>query len=207
MGIIWLLIGLVMGLFAKVLSKKLIHNRAGAQITLKLYNDKSTFVWMALSGAAYFAISKAFSGSLIQAVESMLIFTICLSLSAVDFEIRKIPNVLLLSLIILKVIMLIMVKESAVSLISGLFFAFVVFTLPAKFGKPIGAGDIKLATVTGFYLGSWGFVQAMAIMGICLLFYWAYLYVSRKGNLQTSIALGPYISIGFVIAQCIPLSV
>jgi len=202
MSIISSVIGFVMGLFAMFLSKKLIHNREGFDITLKLYDNKSMLIWMLLSGAAYYAISFIFSGNLIQTIECMMVFTICLSLSAVDFEIKKIPNVLLLSLILLKVVMLIIVKENVETSIFGFFFAFVVFVFPAKFGKSIGAGDIKLAMVIGFYLGVWGFIHVMAIMGICLFFYWAYLYITRKGNLQTSVALGPYISIGFVIALC-----
>jgi|LSQX01.2.fsa_nt_gb prepilin signal peptidase PulO-like enzyme (type II secretory pathway) len=203
MKVIWLIIGFLMGLIVRSLSKKLIHNRAGIDVVLKLYDNKTTVLWGILSAAAYLAIGILAAGNTAKAVENMLVFSICLSLSAVDHEIRKIPNVLLLALIVLKALMLIISRGNFESSIFGMFFAFMVFVFPARFGKTIGMGDIKLAMVIGFYVGVWGFVQAIAIMGICLMFYWAYLYITKKGSLQTSVALGSYISVGFVIAQCV----
>ncbi len=200
--------GLVMGLLSKMASALMIKKRQGSVDNSRMFNGLYiNLIWALLCAAGYLAIGLLFYDNVFNMVECAIVFSICLMISVVDFQIRKIPNELLLALLILKIVILFITHANPFNSIVGMLFAGVVFLFPAKFGKTIGMGDIKLAMVTGFYLSTIGFIQTTAIMGICLLFYWLYLVLTRKGGLKTSAALGPYISLGFIITLCVSLTI
>jgi prepilin signal peptidase PulO-like enzyme (type II secretory pathway) len=82
--------------------------------------------------------------------------------------------------------------------ILGLLIGFIIFFLPAMFGKGAGWGDVKYAAAVGFCLGVYGMISAIMIMTFFLMIYASYLIISRKGNLKSKVALGPFMASGFV---------
>jgi len=124
------------------------------------------------------------------------IISICVMLSTVDIVTRKIPNVLLLALIVLAVATFV-INDQASELgihIVGAVLGLAVFLLPALFGKGAGLGDVKFAAIVGLFLGAYDFFAAVILMTLFLLIYTAYLVVTKKGGLKTQVALGPFLA-------------
>lgn len=208
MPVVSFIVGLVMGFVSKQVTKILIINRNGDIKGSKILDGTySSLFWGLSSAVGYVVITALFFGNTLRMIECVLVFSVCLIIPAVDFEIKKIPNELLLSLLLLKIVMLVLSKGNFSDAIFGMLFAATVFLAPTKIGKTIGAGDIKLAMIVGFFVGPVGFIQTIAIMGLSLSIYLAYLMVTRKGGLKTSTALGPYISLGFIITLCVSIPI
>jgi leader peptidase (prepilin peptidase)/N-methyltransferase len=82
---------------------------------------------------------------------------------------------------------------------------FMLFQVPAMLGISIGWGDVKYAGAAGFYLGLAGLFQAILIMAIGMGLYGIYLKITKKGNLKTRVPMGPYLSLGMMLAILIPI--
>lgn len=200
--------GCVMGAVAKKISCHLIHKRSEAEIKNPFLVGKwSSLLWMGL-GVVGSAVVCVFISGTIARIEYMLIYFVLLCLSAVDITIRKIPNVLLLVLICVKVAALIIKADfsSVISSVSGFAAGWFLFTVPAYIGIGIGWGDVKLAAVAGFSLGWIGMFQAVAGMAVIMGIYLLYLYISRTGTLKTKVAMGPPLSLGIMTALLFPLT-
>lgn len=139
--------------------------------------------------------------------ETMLVYSICLSIAWVDGMIRKIPNEWLLALLMCKLVFLFIDRrpDLLVRGMIGLAAGFVLFMLPSLLGISMGAGDIKYAAVAGFYFGAYGLVQVVLIMALGLLLYFLYLLITKKGGLKTAAAIGPYLSFGVLFTALFPL--
>lgn len=144
------------------------------------------------------------------AIYSFLILMICEVIAVIDLHHRIIPNDLMLSMIIIKVIFSIpdilgvkgfpefSILYSVVGLVAG----FVIFAFPAVLSKSVGAGDIKLAATVGFSLGIMGLLYAIVIMGICVLAYTLLQSkMSIKVMLHDMIPMGPFIAVAMVIVM------
>ena len=81
----------------------------------------------------------------------------------------------------------------------------IIFQLPTLVGKGAGAGDIKLAGVIGFCSGLHDMLGAYIFMLIPLLIYTAYIYITKKGNIKTKVALGFFMSVGFIMVFVLKL--
>ena len=64
----------------------------------------------------------------------------------------------------------------------------------------IGGGDIKLMAAAGFLLGMYKIWRAFAIGILIAGVYVMYLLIMGRANKKTEIALGPFLSIGIIIA-------
>jgi prepilin signal peptidase PulO-like enzyme (type II secretory pathway) len=133
-------------------------------------------------------------------LECMLLFSICVILSAVDISIKKIPNELVLMTIFVGGAFIITGQPiTSIGMnIFGLVIGFIIFFLPAIIGKGAGWGDVKYAAAVGFCLGVYGIISAIMIMTFFLMIYTAYLIIRRKGNLKSKVALGPFMASSFV---------
>lgn len=172
--------------------------------TLKKAKCKWAYVLLSAIG---FGLICVFITNPVMRYETMLLFSICLSIGWVDGMIRKIPNEWLLALIVCKIAFLFIDRQLGflVQGLIGLAAGFILFMLPSFLGIPIGAGDIKYAAVVGFYFGAYGFIQVVLVMALGLFLYLLYLLITKKGSLKTAAAIGPYISIGVMFTVLFPL--
>ena len=193
----------------RILARRLIHNRTEEQSTSRiLYGRLSLGVWMGICMLAWSLIAAVLQGAgMVRLIQSVLVFQIILCLSAVDIVIRRIPNELLLALLLAYAAGHTVSPgwSSFTSNLLGAVIAAAVFILPSKLGMNIGWGDVKYATVIGFCFGLTGILQVMLVTGVSLGFYAVYLYWSRRGNLKSTAAMGPYISLGAMATMVFPV--
>lgn len=209
-------VGALSGLAAGFLFNRL----AAFQIT-KRTNDpvkketvKKTWlvlVWALISSGLFVAVVLK-QPDLLRRIEYCVYISLALNISVVDWLIRKIPNGLLLALMLTKLIFTVydIIGEGTLRVawkppVVGLAVGLGLFIIPSFFGIMIGAGDVKFAGVIGFCLGFSGFIQSMVIMAAALMVYLIYLIVTHKGNLKTPAAMGPFLSLGAIVTLLLPL--
>ncbi|MDF2534719.1 MAG: hypothetical protein K0R18_876 [Bacillales bacterium] len=203
LSILTALLGVVIGILSLLLSRKLIINRVGCDFKSLLITSKYAFlIWSTVYCVAFILIRLHFKQDIFLSIEVMLIFSTLASISAVDLLIRKIPNSMLLALIVLQSSFMIYDGNWSVFIasLSALAIGFIAFLVPSIFGLSIGGGDIKLAAVIAYCVGIQGFIIALICMVITLLVYISYLYATKQGNLNTMSALGPFLALGCLIA-------
>lgn len=158
---------------------------------------KHTFGWMALNSGCWLAV--VFLGGLnCYTVECAVVLSVCMILAAVDISIKKIPNELLLTLLLIHLTVVIVSNQySTIGLyLMGLGIGLVLFLIPGLMGKGAGLGDVKFAAVVGFILGTYDFFAAVMVMGALVLIYALYLIGTGRGGLKTQLALGPFLALG-----------
>jgi len=201
-------LGFVSGLFANLWAQRLILSRE-PEIALPNW----LIHWQA-KGIAWPLIG-VISCNLL-AVNTVLVLDVLIraawlvalmALSAVDLSIRKIPNQTILLLLLTQLIRLVIefswqnLGQSVGGLVTGYF----LFSMPALFGKSIGRGDIKLAAVIGFCLGTAGMLQSIVVLGLLSSLFFLLLILTRRGNLRTKVPIGPLLSIGMLLSVQYPL--
>lgn len=207
MLIIMILVGALSGWLCLPLCKKLIDSRTDTPIQKWYITGKyAPILWCAL-GAVAFILVELQGISVPQKVEFIIVTLTCLLIGSVDIAVKKIPNILLLTLIITKALFLAIKfsKESLIQSFWGFVAASVIFILPSLLKIKVGAGDIKLAAVIGLYLGINGFLQAMLIMAITISVYGIFLMIRKLGNFKSLTAMGPYLALGFIITLLFPI--
>lgn len=200
--------GAILGLFCYELTCRLIQARVYGPVENPFITGKSiTLYWMVLFSLSFALLSVLLISDIVLSIECMILFAIFFCLSVTDIIISKIPNELLLFLIINKLIFVIIKSDFSGLLknIFGMVAGLLLFMMPLFFGANIGMGDVKFAAVIGLYLGISGLLQTVIIMAIGLLLYTVYLYITKKGSLKTSAAIGPYLSAGAMITAMYPL--
>jgi prepilin signal peptidase PulO-like enzyme (type II secretory pathway) len=202
------LLGGLLGTCMLYLTRYFILKRTSEKAMGLLVDKSWSWILWALIGAVGCFIIVIISDDTLSTYEYMAIYFVLISLSVVDGTIRKIPNELLLALIILKLIFVGITGEWATLLyaLAGFAVGWVLFVVPSVLGLSIGWGDVKLAAVTGFYLGIIGLIQAMVIMGIILAVYGAYLLITKKGSLKSKVAIGPPLSMGILVTLLYPIA-
>lgn len=207
MLILMIISGATAGYFGLLLSKKLIAARNNGKAESKLIAGEYAYVLWCLIGALSFGLIQFTNTDFLQKMEFASVFFICLSISAVDFNVRKIPNSLLLALIASKTVFLVLdfSKEKLWQSLLGFGAACIIFTLPSLVKIHVGAGDIKFAVVVGLYLGMMGFLQAMIIMAAAISVYGIYVFIKRVGGIKTKTAMGPYLALGMFCSLLFPL--
>lgn len=209
--IIAIFAGLVAGFVFWKLAAAQIASRTKEHEKKNALNKTSVLIsWMLLSAALFAAVIWRVPG-IAQRIEYMIYITFVLNIAVVDIVIRKIPNELLLALMITKIFFMIIaftqgspVKTVFLVPVVGLLVGFFLFSIPSMFKINIGAGDVKFSAVIGFCLGAYLFLQAMIIMSIILLMYLLFLIVTKKGNHKTATAMGPYLAFGTVATLLFP---
>jgi Flp pilus assembly protein protease CpaA len=204
-----LALGALAGYPARMLSCRLIEDRVESVPESKLMQGRYSLpLWMSASSLGWCAIALALpTASVAQLAYTIAIFEIVLCISAVDGLIRKIPNELLISLILMFLASR-LTEGGFTGIKSNLFgaiLASVVFLVPSRLGLNIGWGDVKYAFVAGLCFGLLSFVQIMLVAAAGLGVYAVYLYATKKGTLKSSAAMGPYISLGVVATMLFPI--
>jgi prepilin signal peptidase PulO-like enzyme (type II secretory pathway) len=172
----------------------------------KIKDKRVLVAWMILPVILFVIISVSNAG-LWTKVMMPLFIMMALNISAVDYLLRRIPNSLLLGMILLKIADIVVevkftdafVIDVVGEAVFGLLAVYIICTLPAIVGITMGAGDVKYCSTLGFVFGIVGFAQAMFVMAVLLVLYWAYLKKTKKGNMKTSAPMGPFLSAGALI--------
>lgn len=134
-----------------------------------------------------------------------------LAIAIVDSLIRKIPNSLLLVMIITQAAYIAYVcitSHTTYALINagiGFFLGFFAFTIPSFLKVPVGAGDVKYSAVIGMIMYIGCYLQVMMIVGILVLAVYIILKATKRGGMKTLIPMGPFISASTVISMCFPV--
>ncbi|MDP4118847.1 MAG: prepilin peptidase [Bacillota bacterium] len=199
------LLGGFVGFLLEKITVNLINKRVKEPINHRFSGSvKKTILWMLISASGW-VIAVAIGGLSAQTVEFALLFSACLVLSAVDISIRKIPNEIIVFILIIGFAFTVINNNFNIiqNRIIGLIAGFVIFYLPSLIGMGAGLGDVKFAAAVGFCLGVYNFLTAVFVMTIVLLIYTIYLYVTGKGNLKTKVALGFFLAAGFVVVMLI----
>lgn len=201
------LAGALLGLPLLNLTRTLIASRVEAPPASPLISGKAVYGWCGLNLSAFAIITSLLlpQGAL-SVLFALLLFELMLALSAVDLLIRRIPNELLLAMLL--VFALYKTASAGWALTSSLLGALAagaVFILPSKFGLNIGWGDVKYAVILGFCFGLIGLLQIMLVMGVAMVGHLVYLYIRKKGTRKSLAAMGPYISLGAATAMVFPL--
>ncbi|MBQ7038991.1 MAG: prepilin peptidase [Clostridia bacterium] len=127
----------------------------------------------------------------------LIITTFILFISAVfDMKNRKIPNVLIILLLLTGVLSIKLHGELSLKLL-GLLFPSVLLLIPYHFNKT-GAGDIKLFAATGLILGLYLNIIVFVISLVLALVYSILCMVFKKSG-PTSLPFAPFVSIAFLI--------
>lgn len=182
----------------------------GAKLKM-LKNKKYILVWM-LVAALLFLIAACMHLDYWQMVRVCLFMMLALNVSAVDILLRRIPNSILLGMMMLHIINIVVVSHQGVDIVDncirsivGMVLAYIIFVIPAVCGLSVGGGDVKYGAVIGFMLGFAGYIEAMALMAASVLVYYAYLKITKTGNIKTAAPMAPFLSIGTLISLLFPM--
>lgn len=213
------LVGAVLGLLTGFIFNRLAVLQIAKRTREKQKQDslKKPLVmigWMFVSALLFVAVIARQDGQIqAKTVEYLIYVSILLNISVVDFLIRKVPNELLLLLLLTKSVFIaidlfnrVPLKDSLVIPAIGLAVGLILFSIPSLIKIPIGAGDVKLSAAIGFCLGYFLYFQSMALMSVMLLAYLAFLLVTKKGSLRTLTSMGPYLAFGSVLTMLFPLA-
>lgn len=202
--------GAVLGLVTVPLSKKLTLNRTEDPVKAAPLNKSLFKILAVVVGIAVSVMVALTAEDTASFIRNLLILVPMASIAVVDALIRKIPNSLLLTMIIIQV-PYIVYDCIAVKSPEPLFLAFVGFIIgfascavPSK-KLPIGSGDTKYCALIGGTLGLTLYMQSIILMGLIGLVILIYLKVSKKGGVKTMIPMGPLISFSSVISICFPV--
>lgn len=181
-----------------------------------LESKKSLIIWE-LVYAIFLGLAVAFASNPVRLVLAVVFIFCGMNIAAVDLAIRRIPNELLITLMVSSLASNITecliytgsdkLKQTIISMIIGLVGSFLIYMIPKKFGIYIGNGDIKLSAVIGFSLGILGYIQAMIIMSVFMLIYLVVLLITKKGGLKTKTPMGPALSFGAILTVIFPVLV
>lgn len=208
--LIGVIYGIVLGAISTPLSKKLILNRSedpvkAAGLDKTIVKVLSIIIGVIISLAVVFT-----SKDTALMIRNLLMLIPIASIAIVDSLIRKIPNSLLLVMIIFQAVYLTYYSidnhttQKLLASAFGFFMGFLACTIPSLLRVPVGSGDVKYSAVIGLFMYFTGYLQSMVLMGITAIICLVYLKATKKGGLKTLIPMGPLISVGTVITICFP---
>ena len=204
-ALIGILFGVALGLAAVPLAKRLILSRSEDPGDIIVLRKKSTYILTALAGAVASVGLVLTADDEIALIRNLVLLLPMLTIAIVDSLIRKIPNSLLLSMIVVQasyVIYQCVTTHTNYTLLNagiGFFLGFVAFTVP------VGAGDVKYSAVVGLIMYMGCYLQTMATVGILVLLVFVFLKITKRGGMKTLIPMGPFISVSVVISMCFPV--
>ena len=200
--------GSVLGIVTIPLAKKLALSRTEDPGDVAPLNKRSIKVLSLVLGIAATAGLTFTADAVDLYIRNLLLLIPIFGLSFVDAVVRKIPNPLLLSMLVIEAIYVayhcITAKDAAIipGIFIGFFLGMIVCLIPSVLKIPMGAGDIKYSGVIGICIYATGYFQAMIIMALLVALFYVYLKITKKGGMKTQVPMGPFLSIGTVATMC-----
>lgn len=203
--------GALIGLVSVPLSKRLIASRSedpGDTIALR---KPSARLLTSIAGVVSSVGLLLTVESQEELIRDLVLLLPMLCIAIVDSLIRKIPNSLLLSVIITQAVYVLYTcitsnsKNVLIASALGFAFGFIAFTIPLWLKVPVGAGDVKYSAVIGLTLYIGCYLQTMILVGVLALSAYAVLKLTKRGGMKTLIPMGPFLSASAVISMCFPL--
>ena len=203
----YIITGILIGICLKRVAIYLIDQREKNVVYGHLLNKGISWLYWSAFTAGIYGVIGSLPISFPNKLEYMVLSSICLCIAMVDFKIKKIPNELLIALIVNRIFFLAIIHDlKAITLsLVGMIAGFIIFLLPSYLKMNIGGGDIKFGAVVGFCLGVYNFFEVMIIMAAALAILTVYLIASKRGTLKTQAAMGPFIALGVIITIIFPL--
>lgn len=180
-------IGLVSGLAFNRIAAFQVKQRTEDSKSREAVDNVALAVVTALVSGILFALIFKLCDSTAKRIEFAAYISIAISIGVVDLGIKKIPNLSVLALLIVRTAAVIFelingasVKCAIFPSVIGLAAAFILYRLPMLIGIPIGVGDVKFASAIGYCLGVFGFLQAAIIMTVGLALLLIYLMATKR---------------------------
>ena len=200
--------GIVLGIISIPISKKLALSRTEDPAAVAPLNKRSIHILsIILSVAASLGITFGADSADIF-VRNLLLLIPIFGIIFVDALVRKIPNPLLLTMLVIElgyvIYHCISTKSMEIfpSIFVGFFVGMVVCLIPSLLKIPMGAGDIKYSGVIGICVYATGYFQSMVIMALLVALYYVYLKITKKGGMKTLVPMGPFLSVGTIVTMC-----
>ena len=124
----------------------------------------------------------------------ILTFILLLIASVYDIKYRRIPNVIVVMLLLTGIFSIIYYHNTAQKLI-GLVFPSILLLIPYLMNKT-GAGDVKLIASTGLILGAVINSLILFISLVFVLLFSGILFILKKGPMK-SVPFAPFVCAGF----------
>jgi leader peptidase (prepilin peptidase)/N-methyltransferase len=133
-----------------------------------------------------------------QVVAALLVTGLLLAITLVDFQVRRIPNVLVLALLIWALVQpLWLGQPTLVAAALGLLAGGGLFLLLALIGRgAMGAGDVKLAAALGAVVGFPHVLPALFLGAVAGGAAALVLLATRRAGRKDYMAYGPYLALG-----------
>lgn len=140
-----------------------------------------------------------------QSTLSLVAFSVVLTyISFVDYSVQKIPNTMVLYLLVIKLIDVVITKDKWLETSLAFLVFFTVMALLYRFSKGgLGAGDVKLIAVVAFYLGIEHTCVVLILACGLIIGYALIRWVFKKHNWKSSVPMAPFVLVGYVMHSII----
>lgn len=200
--IVFGLIGLILGYNIQLFCKKIIFFKIKEDNIFRLLSSNYLRLLLSSSLCVIWWMSVLNIDNIVISILICLQITLGIIISLIDICIKKIPNELVLTLIILGIVYQ-TISYGINSLLPALLcmvFIMVLFIITASlvgFGK-VGAGDVKLAGAMGIALGYPLIERAIFIMAGILITFIVIGLIVKKIKINTMLPFAPFIMVGFI---------
>ncbi len=159
-----------------------------------------------------FMLAKYHSLRIVDSARLMCLVHLLFPIAAIDLKMQKIPNKLILILLILRLVIfgveaatnscriVYLLKDYIIGALSvGGFFLIMLVV----FRNSVGMGDVKLFTVIGLYQGLWGAINSVCFSLAVSFVIAVALLATKSKDKKDVMSFGPPILAGTVIAICL----
>lgn len=141
-------------------------------------------------------------------VQSLLLWDGLCCIAVIDYNIKKIPNKLLIILILIRVIGILIeslihtqnIASNLLSSLLGMFIGgFIMLTCMLLSRGGVGAGDMKLFAIIGLYFGLSGILSIMMYSLFFAAIFSIVMLISKKAKLKSTMPMAPFILAGLSV--------